>query len=99
MQFMKDVVENRHALSTRLPSLRPMLLSAKQFGTFENRDPSCKVDIDYILNDLQTKRHGPNMSIFNSWDELARARVTQSTATIGLDHIHRRTIDLEKNGS
>lgn len=58
LPYMVAVSRNQHMLDCELPSLRPMLYSAKKEGAFEVRDLNRELDIDGFLYDLQKERRG-----------------------------------------
>jgi serine/threonine protein kinase len=58
MPWMSAAMDGRHLPGADLPSLRPMLHSAKKVGAFEIRDPAKDSAADAILNTLQMQRHG-----------------------------------------
>lgn len=72
-----------------LPSLRPMLVSAKKVGAFEDRDTTKQCGFDKLLSDLQMQAHGEPLPIAppaNMKTSLPQPKVKQEKQEVGTPH-------------
>jgi hypothetical protein len=58
MPYMISISEGQHMREVELPSLWPMVCTAKKVGAFEVPDLTKKVEIDPLLNMKQQMKHG-----------------------------------------
>jgi len=64
--WMSAALQGNHMPGADLPSLRPMLHSAKKVGAFEVRDVARDTAVDVQLNELQMQRLGIPLPVPNS---------------------------------